>query len=136
MFNRTGRAQCPERLSVSIYRLLPRAPHASTSPLRNAVAMRGHIKPVMVPFSSAITRRVVISLGYLASSPERESQRLHGHFFRRRPYRLIVSIPPARIPHLRIIPSATSSRHPVPGNLRFNSHAPPAFIAEFFQSLG
>lgn len=68
MFNRTGRAQCPERLSVSIYlRQLtgcypPRAQSNGAS-LRNAVAgaMRGHIKPVMVPFSRAITRPVVIS---------------------------------------------------------------------------
>lgn len=34
---------------------------ARSTSLRNAAAMRGHIKPVMAPFSCAITRLVVIS---------------------------------------------------------------------------
>lgn len=66
--------------------------------LRNAVAMRGHIKPVMVPFSCAITRLAVISAGYLVDPAVRQivrstvytdisfAGRVH------RPYCFIVSI--------------------------------------------
>lgn len=80
MFNRTGRAQCPERLSVSIYRSPMLCPVcARSTSLRNAVtATRGHIKPG----NGAIQLRDNASRCYLPVRPSvRPSICLHAWTF-------------------------------------------------------